>query len=1282
MALKLTPEEFAEEHGMSVEAAAETIAKYEADPGAEEFKPVRAEMEEATGITAPPRAEPSILAPAPALTLAPPTAVLRVPTVVEPTPPVERPTLKPAITGTPIGITRTSDLDKFIVRTQLKDAPAGEYLQETLSRSQVEARGGFIPPRGVSIADVGSFAEEYGMSERAAAETLEKFQQYPTSPEFAPLTTKEKEVLLKIAKPKDVQLVEVVKGQPMLLVETAALEKLAGIRDPEEHFLAMQSLRLVPESAEYDPISKGYFPLEQVEIRKAFETELKKQPQVLRDAYKKGGIEAYNKEVAKQVEEFETELKVASPSLYQIYNKEGYDTYMKAFEDSHIKLPDGKWINKEDFNVLPNRYQSIGKKNGFDAILVAIEADKTRQDTIVATLDKKYQIDGGYNLPLALKDKAVTESDLDFVGFEKPSVVRAVSAVKASIDTNIAVAGERNWLNIRTGKVYTDSEYKKLVQDFESQRDTLVKAGKMYSPEWDKLGTHPENETALAPASARRLGVQLVSFIAPATRAALPEYTIKDISAVEWGLTGVNVALIGTAFAPGAIMASLAGKGIITGVSATGAGFLGYNTAKNWADLSPVQRTIGVAGTILYALPLMITVGRGVKISSVKIPAIEGQAVSPPTWKGLSVFKNPVIGKSGGKWVIGARDITLPEAKLIMDGYKPELTLDTKVFANPTVLAKAGFSQTQIKYLSDSLKARNLFAGKKVPYLAKDVLLQPTAYIDGDEMAVFLRQIGRYNTKVKNVDMLYGGTTIRAQLASELRGWRQIHDLDMHTTFTLQEAQKFVNETLAILKRLPSKHQYRISPTSPLRIEKLVQGKWEHMNDLKSAFIDPKLQISEVAVSKLDTTGTYSYGRLVAEPAITVKYPGIGKIDIMTLSESGVRKADTILRVRQTEIGTAFRPPARGIAAPGVPKDAADFYVILQTFEKGGILKLGIADDWLASWAKAMGYTEAQLPKLFPNLKKAAIEVASNSPSNLTGYRFTPASSAKVSVGATPTIAIQVPSSLGASVSASLARKISTPVSLYALSSTARASISSTVAEAVPSGYPTMVSISTMKGLSPSEKANISASVQRISPKVSPQPSPAPSPLISPQLVSVKPFPSPSPKPSPIPSPKPSPIPPSPKPSPGPIPPSPKPSPVLPLVPEPVPGKPPLPVILPKKKVEPKIAEVRVGKGAICWRQGLWWYKIVAPYKKKSDVSRSKHPPLGTEVVKGSRSAYKTIQLLYGRAPSWLLTLDMGIQDIIIDKPTRKAGRKSAIKFKKDRYQRTKSMISLAGVRE
>jgi len=977
------------------------------------------------------------------------------------------------------------------------------------------------------------------------------------------------------------------------------LSKLSG----ERLFNKQVKVGLIPKGSVY--AGEGtYIPAVEgrrvdVEAIKAFEAELKKAPPRLRAIYEKGGIEAYNKAIAKEI---------------------------KAFRSKHIELADGQWMLAKEWNKLPEKYQSIGLHQGFTPMLSAIKADTARGEAIIATMDKGYQVNGGYNLALALKDKAVTASDLEFIGFKKSDIKKAATTAKVATKTGVAVVGERHWVDLQTKETYTDAERLKLIE---------ASPGKVH-------------QLALTPASGRRVAIQAVSYIVPAARVGLPEYDIKDISAAEWGLSIVNPALIASAFAPGAIMGTLGGKAIITGLSTTGAGFLGYEAKKNWAELTPTQRAIGVGGTVLYALPMMATVGRGVKFSTAKpIPTVKGEV---PTWKGLSVFKNPVIGRSGGRWVIGARDITIPEARLILEGYKPEMMLETKVFTNPKVLSKAGFTQTQIKFLADSLKARNLFAGKKSPFLSKDALIEPTAYIDADEMGVFLKQIGKYNTKVKNVDMLYGGTTIKAQLAPELRGWRQIHDLDMHTIFTLDEAKAFVNETLALLKKLPTKHKYRISPKSPVRIEKFVKGKWEHLNDLKSEAIDPSLQISEVPASKLDTTGAYSYGKIVAEPAITVEYPGVGKFDIMSLSESGVRKADTILRVRQTPEGVAFRPPERGIASPGVPKDAADFYVILQTYEKAGVLQPGTSKEWLESWAKAMGYSADELPKLMPNLEKAALAVAEQTPSNLMGYRFTPASSTKVPPGASPTIAIHTPSSLGASVSGDLASSISTPVPLYALSPTAKASISSAAASVVPSGYPIMVS---------------PAPSPAVKPSVAPSPVPSPVPLPVPSAKPIPPSAMPSPKPSPTleaaPSPIPSPAMPSPKPSPVP---TPSPIPTTPPH-EPEPGKPPPTYrLIPRGGTdEEKRKAISDSEGAIAWRQGELggkdvWHCIKYPYESEADyLTVLGRKPDNTTIVRGPGSAYQTIKLRYGKPPSKKVTGDIGFFDFSIEpKNTDKVG--------------------------
>jgi len=950
------------------------------------------------------------------------------------------------------------------------------------------------------------------------------------------------------------------------------------------------------------------------------------------------------------------------------------------FEASHIKLKDSKgedvWIPIESikdkegnivtmgWNEWPEKYQTIALKENFDKAMEAVKVDNKEYEEFQKKLASGEIIalpDGEY----------IAKTELD----KMPEGTQQI--IKESGFAGLEVATAKTWEHIRTGKIISDEEHSKL--------------------EGSELDYYH-----LSVPSGRRALAQIVSFVVPPVRATLPEYTVGDISTVEWGLAGVNVALIAAAFAPGVIMGSVAGKAIVTGISTTGAGLVGYETAKNWSELTPVQRGIGVGATVLYALPMLNTVARGIKITTAKpIPTAGGEISS---WRGLSIAQHPIIGRSGGKWVVGTRNITLPEARLIMEGYKPEMMLETKVFVNPKALAKAGFSKKQIDYLTLSLKDRNLFAGKKSPFLAKDVVLEPTQRLNVDEIGVLFKQINKYNKKIKQVDMLYGSSTVKPQLAPELRGWRPIHDWDIQFTVGTKEMSAWLKETLALLKKLPGKRQYRIQGTLIL---KKINGKWKHIVDAHSREVVSSLPVKDIPKSKLDATGEYSYGRMVAEPAITVKYPGAGKFDIMALSESGVRKSDTILRVRQTEIGTAFRPPERGIAQPGVPKDAADFYVILRTF-KGE----KIAEDWLKSWAKAMGYTEKELAKVLSNIRKAMEEVVANSPSNLIGYRFTPAESAAVAKGASPTVTIHIPSSLGASVSSSLARQISSPILPYKLSpeiassasltvsdiasqlpsATSPAIISQVIATSVPSmsaSTRSKISKSISKSISPlvSKGASLSSVSLAVSRSLSPYVSKgvisslisasiskavSTSPSLSPSLFP-SPYPSPSPKPSPSPSPSPYPSPkPEPKPVPEPVPiPIPSPKPVPTPVPKPVP---------PKVVPTPEIREVRERKdykGAVAWQQGALlrkgklvpiWKVWSRPYRQEDlETFFEDELPPGVKTVAGIKSAYATIQQFRGKiAPRETQEADIGAFIATVSRPTGKPGGAGEIKFARD----------------
>jgi len=852
-----------------------------------------------------------------------------------------------------------------------------------------------------------------------------------------------------------------------------------------------------------------------------------------------------------------------------------------------IALPDGTYITKKDFDKQPKGCQEILKSEGFGGYFAAVakyNSIEEAKDIAERRVIKEWLKDNPY-----------------------PGFVRAGMT-------------EKEW-----GKADPGSNYGLYIAVLQA-RDAVLQ--RMTSAEQDlyyKGGAVYLQGLALTP----------LNMLFPATKAIRKEYTIDDISKVEWALTGVNAALIGTAFVPGALVGSLAGRGIVTGISTTGAGLVGYETRKHWSELTPVQQGLGVGAVLLYGLPLLGSVARGIKITSGKIPTVRGDVT---TWKGLAIARNPVIGRSGGKFVVGARNITLPEARLIREGYHPGSMLETKVFVNTKALKAAGFSKKQIDYLVQTLKSRNLFAGKKSPFLSKEALIEPTARLDADEVNVFLKKISEHSKHVDQVDLLYGSPTIKAQLTPELRGWRQIHDWDIGLNVGAKESLAFAKELLRALRKLPGSRQYRINPDNPLLVEKYIKGKWEHIADIHSSEIKP--DVSQIPGSKLDVTGEYSYGRLVAEPAITVKYPGSVKISIMRLSESGVRKADTILRVRQTPKGTAFRPPARGIAKPGVPKDAADFYVVLRTL-KGQ----KIADKWAASWAKAMGYTQAELSKVLPRITKAMSAIASKTPSDMIGYRLTPL---KVPTKASPTITIHVPSSLTASVSGSLKKIISAPISPYALSSSAALS------------------------LSPAQLGSISGVVSPkiTSPKISPSPSASPRMSVSPSI-SASPSPSgapsPSPKTTPSPSPYPSPPSPSPYPSPAPAPtPTPSPAPI---------GKKPPPI-------PPQVALSRLTKkqreGIIAWKQG-WCYKLIYPPYGVDNIINSRKPLAGVKYFSGPRSAARSIIAKHGYVPPEVLR-DMGIMDVIIRTPWEKKS-KPKIFFKRDRHQRTRTTPGISGVR-
>lgn len=101
-------------------------------------------------------------------------------------------------------------------------------------------------------------------------------------------------------------------------------------------------------------------------------------------------------------------------------------------------------------------------------------------------------------------------------------------------------------------------------------------------------------------------------------------------------------------------------------------------------------------------------------------------------------------------------------------------------------------------------------------------------------------------------------------------------------------------------------------------------------------------------------------------------------------------------------------------------------------------------------------------------------------------------------------------------------------------------------------------------------------------------------------------------------------------------------------------------------------------RGLVAWRQGELdgqdvWHVIKYPYKRKDDyLTLVGIKPPGATVVRGPESAYKTANLLYGKAPNKQVSVDMGIQDVSIST-------KGRVSFTPDPKQITTGDFAIGG---
>ncbi len=276
--------------------------------------------------------------------------------------------------------------------------------------------------------------------------------------------------------------------------------------------------------------------------------------------------------------------KALAPKGYE-YIKQTINKDTRDFEANHTQLADGKWIANDDWNSLPNSLKDIGKSKGFEAMIA-------KQEQIIKAIEP-YKQGEGYNLALALNKGAVTANDLNTLGFDKAAINQAMSETKASEATGIPLMGDRQWLNMKTGSVISDTEYQTL-----SNRDLY----------------------RLTNESSKRFNVEIATFVFPPAKAALPEYTINDVTPLEWGMGASNIALIVVPVTmPAKLASGVAGKSISKGVQLAAGGIFTAQTVKEWPNMSNTERAISVfIDTVLIGSAV-----RGLKPSSVKGTASE-----------------------------------------------------------------------------------------------------------------------------------------------------------------------------------------------------------------------------------------------------------------------------------------------------------------------------------------------------------------------------------------------------------------------------------------------------------------------------------------------------------------------------------------------------------------------------------------------------------------------------------------------------------------------------------
>lgn len=656
-------------------------------------------------------------------------------------------------------------------------------------------------------------------------------------------------------------------------------------------------------------------------------------------------------------------IKSETPDLYDVLTKKGHDAYqialgkkqegyteaLRTYEEWQrkiksgeiIKVGGGEYMLGSDYANLPSQWKQYVHKYGVTALA-------KRVDSIIEKFES-YKKGGTpytpeapqavtYDVIQAIRDGAVTVGEAkelfeDLNEIEKRT--KLASYTQLTKDFSALTLDEQDRVMSSTGmagpyyvhgeetmrREYGDKKYEEILEMYATTYgiDQKIGAGAKAYPTVGKwLGQaylHPK--IAWKPPTEAEEGKGIVGMPSEA-----------KIIAVA-----LPVMMVAAPFTGGGT-AGIAAKVAYYGASGALSGSIGYGTVKNWKDLSPNQKILGIVFTALAATPILIGVTKPSFTRTTPIKTSRGDIV---IWRGFTLRGHPVIGVSFKHPTILKFGVQYPNwvAQEVTPGWVPGVKgVDANLLATKTALARMGFPQAEISKIISTYQLTKLMTSwlRFIPKPKAEALLQSIKSLDEKELELVLKAIAKAG---KSVDKVYGSYSMRAVLGEALH--REVADLDIMLLKDPAWTKSWVQTLVKALNRLkPGK--FRISSGRATLIEALgADGKWHHALDIH-------YQGEVVPYKAFVTEG--AYGMKFARNPITVNVPGVGKLRLMALKESVVRKMASILEWRgKGKVGPlAYRY-----------KDITDFY---------DLARFVLGENYAKAWAIKSGLDPAKLAAL------------------------------------------------------------------------------------------------------------------------------------------------------------------------------------------------------------------------------------------------------------------------------------------------------------------------------